>query len=394
MDVAELRELLSSDGLRLLDSLPDYDSTADVVRSVADLRKAGHSAGMVAAVLSQARLRARAVDKFGLFASQMLFTEIGLQQATRLRVAAIHAGRYREAGLRHVADLGCGIGGDALALAALDIEVTAVEQDEVTAAVAAYNLAAWSNVEVVNADVRNFDLAGHDSVYLDPSRRSGGKRLKDPADWSPPLDFAFGLADTFPTGVKVGPGMDRDLLPAGAEAQWVSIDHDVVELGIWFGPLGRDGIGRSALVLNDNGSAELTAATDSVDAEVGELGEYVFEPDGAVIRSRLIGDLVRNLGARMLDHRIAYFTADAARQSPFASCFKVLEKFPYDERQLTRELASRNIGTLEIKKRGVDIDPASLRKRLHLTGEISRTLIVTRVGDDRVALLCERVYSP
>jgi THUMP domain-like len=391
MEVSELRELLSSDGLRLLDSLPAFDSTADVVRSVSDLRKAGHSVGLVAAVLAQARLRARAEDKFGPFAKQMLFTDDGLQQATRLRVAALHAGRYRDAGLRHTADLGCGIGGDALALAALDIEVTAVEKDEVTAAVAAYNLAAWSNVEVVNADVVGFDLAGHDSLYLDPSRRSGTKRLKDPAEWSPPLEFAFGLAKTFPTGIKVAPGMDRDLLPPNAEAQWVSIDHDVVELGLWFGPLARDGILRSALVLGESGSAELTGATDSADAEVGTLGEFIFEPDGAVIRSRLIGDLARNLGASMLDRRIAYFTADTAADSPFASCFRVLETFAYDERQLTRELASRNIGTLEIKKRGVDVDPASLRKRLHLTGDISATLIVTRVGDKRIAVLCERV---
>jgi THUMP domain-like len=321
----------------------------------------------------------------------MLFTEDGLQQATRLRVAALHAGRYRDAGFRHTADLGCGIGGDALALAALDIEVTAVESDEVTAAIAAYNLAAWSNVEVVNANVIGFDLAGHDSVYLDPSRRSGSKRLKDPAEWSPPLEFAFGLAQRFPTGIKVAPGMDRELLPPNAEAQWVSIDHDVVELGLWFGPLARDGVTRSALVLGQNGSAELTAAADSPDAEVGTLGEFIFEPDGAVIRSRLIGDLARNLDARMLDRRIAYFSADAAVDSPFASCFKVLETFAYDERQLTRELASRNIGALEIKKRGVDIDPASLRKRLHLSGEISATLIVTRVGDNRIAVLCERV---
>jgi THUMP domain-like len=388
MEVAELRELLSGDGLRLLDSLPEYDSAADVVRSVADLRKAGHSVGLVAAVLAQSRLRARADDKFGPFARQMLFTEAGLQQATRLRVAALHAGRYRDAGLAHVADLGCGIGGDALALAALDIEVTAVERDEVTAAIAAYNLAAWSNVEVVNADVVGFDLAGHDSVYLDPSRRAGNRRLKDPADWSPPLEFAFGLAAKLPTGIKVAPGMDRDSLPLGAEAQWVSIDHDVVELGLWFGPLARNGVGRSALVLSDSGTAELTAATDSPDAEVGTLGEFLFEPDGAVIRSRLIGDLVRRLGARMLDHRIAYFTADKAAESPFARCFRVIESFPYDERQLTRELASRNIGSLEIKKRGVDVDPASLRKRLHLDGETSATLIVTRVGDRRIAVLC------
>ena len=140
MDRAELVELLSPEGLRLLDGLPEWDSTADIVRTVADLRREGHPPGLVATVLSQSKLRARARAKFGEFASHMLFTEAGLEQATRLKVAALHAGRFARAGVEHVADLGCGIGGDALALAAVDLEVTAVEADEVTAAIAAYNL--------------------------------------------------------------------------------------------------------------------------------------------------------------------------------------------------------------------------------------------------------------
>ncbi len=161
MESLELVELLSPEGLRLLDSLPEYRSSDDVVRSVAQLRKEGHGPGLVAAVLSQSRLRAKAAAKFGPFASRMLFTEAGLEQATRLPVAAQHAGRFQRAGVAWVADLGCGIGADALAIAALDIEVTAVERDEVTAAIAAYNLAPWSNARVEHADVTEFDLSGH-----------------------------------------------------------------------------------------------------------------------------------------------------------------------------------------------------------------------------------------
>jgi SAM-dependent methyltransferase len=390
MEQSELRELFSSDGLRLLDALPAYESTADVVRTVAELRKAGHSPGLVAAVLSQAKLRGRARAKFGPFADRMLFTEAGLEQATRLSVAAQHAGRYQRAGLNWIADLGCGIGADALAIAALEIEVTAVERDEVTAAIAAYNLAPWSNARVENADAETFDLSGVDGIYLDPARRDAKKRLSNPADWTPSLDFAFGLAERLPTGIKLGPGIDRDLIPADAEAQWITIDHDVVELGLWFGPLARDGVRRAALVLGDHGVAELTAPGDSADADLGPLGEYVYEPDGSVIRARLIGDLARQLDARMVSDSIAWMTADAAVQTPFAACFRVLERFPLDERLLKKELAARGIGVLEIKKRGVDIDPAAFRKKLALKGAASATLILTRVAGKRTALLAER----
>lgn len=391
MESTELRELLTADGLRLLNSLPAWNSADDVVRSVADLRKAGHSPVLVAAVLHQSRLRAKAVAKFGPFAERMLFTSAGLEQATRLSVAALHAGRFREAGLSRVADLGSGIGADALAMAAIDLEVTAVELDEVTAALAAYNLAPWSNATVVHDDATGFDLNGFDGAWLDPARRSATKRLNDPADWTPSLDFAFGLADTLPVGVKLGPGIDRDLIPTNCEAQWVSVDHDVVELAVWFGPLAREGVGRAALVLTRDGSFELTARGDSDDVETGQLGGFVYEPDGAVIRARLIGDLGRTLGAHMLNRRIAYLTSNEAVATPFASCFRVIERFAFDEKLLKKELAARDIGVLEIKKRGVDIDPAVLRTRLALRGGASATLIVTRIGEKRVALLAERV---
>jgi hypothetical protein len=391
MEHSELRELLTADGLRLLDSLPQWDSSSDVLRSVTELRKAGHSPVLVAAVLHQSRLRARAVAKFGPFADRMLFTTAGLEQATRLSVAALHAGRFRDAGLRRIADLGSGIGADALAMAAIDLEVTAVELDEVTAALAAYNLAPFESAQVVNDDATAFDLDGFDGAWLDPARRSQGRRLTDPADWTPSLDFAFGLAQRLPVGVKLGPGIDRALIPADCEAQWISVDHEVVELGVWFGPLARQGVARAALVIANGRSAELTAAGDSADVEAGELGQFVYEPDGAVIRARLIGDLGRQIQGRMLDPQIAYLTADEPVATDFASCFRVRETFAFDLRTLKKQLAARNIGVLEIKKRGVDVDPAALRTRLALKGEESATLIVTRIGERRVALLADRV---
>jgi hypothetical protein len=191
--------------------------------------------------------------------------------------------------------------------------------------------------------------------------------------------------------MKLGPGHDRDQIPIDAEAQWVSVEGQVVEMGLWFGALARRGILRSALLLTRDGVHELTAPADSDDAAVGELGQYVYEPDGAVIRARLIGDLARSLNALMLSEGIAYLTADTLAPTPFASAFRVLETLPFDEKKLRLALSERHIGTLEIKKRGVDVDPATLRTRLKLKGPESATLILTRARGHRVALLVERI---
>ncbi|BDZ44981.1 class I SAM-dependent methyltransferase [Naasia aerilata] len=392
----EVLELLSAEGLRLLDSIPPYGSGNDVLRLSADLRRAGHSPALVASVLTQARLRQRAAAKFGEFASRMLFTETGLEQATRLPVAALHAGRFARAGVARVTDLGCGIGGDALAMGALDLEVLAVDRDPVTAAVAAYNLAPFPSVAVDVADAEQVELAPDTAVFLDPARRtaaSGGRRV-GADEWSPSLDFCFQLAASRPTGMKLAPAFDRSRIPADLEAQWVTAGGETVELTLWSGALARPGVLRSAVVLGDGGSAELTGGADSADEPVVPLGRFVHEPAGAVIRARLIGDLARAVGAGMLSPGIAYLTGDTAPDSPFLASFEVEEVLPLDERRIARELRDRGIGRLEIKKRGVDVDPAVFRKRLGLRGDAEATLLLAPVAGRRTAILARRVRQP
>ncbi len=396
MLIDEARELLSLEGLRLLDTIEPYASGADVVRTSSRLRREGHSPALVAAVLTQARLRERAATKFGPFAARMLFTEAALEQSTRLSVAARHAGRFRAAGIASVADLGCGIGGDALALASLDLRVSAVERDEVTAAFAAYNLAPFDNARVTTGDAESADLTGIDGVFLDPARRVAGHNSRTrqaPADWSPSLDFAFGLAEARPVGVKLSPGMERELIPAGVEAQWLTVDGETIELIVWTGPLARPGIGRAALVTGPSGDVELTGAGPSEDPPSGEIGRYIHEPAGSVIRAQLIGSLAERLDATTLEPGIAYLTGDTPSRDGLAGSFEVRELLPVDEKRLAKALRERGIGTLEIKKRGVDVDPALLRRRLGLRGNAAATLILTKQHGKRIAVLADRVPS-
>lgn len=395
MDRAELDALLTPEGLRLVDGASAIDSTDAVASAVSRLRAAGHSPQLVSAVVGQARLRTRARQKFGAFADRMLFTRAGLEQATRLEVGARHAGRFRDAGITRVADLGCGIGGDALALAGIGLDVLAVDADEITAALAAYNLAPFGDsVSVRSGRAEDVDLTGIDAVWLDPARRTAGHgetTRVGAADWSPPLDWVLGLSARLPAGIKLGPAFDRSLIPDHAEAQWISVDGSTIELVVWTGILARPDVRRAALVIRGGQAAELVASGDAPDAPVRGLGAYLHEPEGAVIRARLIGEVARTIGAGMLDQRIAYLTSDAPASSPFVQTFRVREQLPNDIKALGRALRDRGIGTLEIKKRGVDIDPAVLRTKLKPSGAESATLFVTRIGHTRTTLLADRV---
>lgn len=398
MEMSELQSLLTREGLALLDEIGPIASAAEVARAVSRLRAAGHSPDLVSAVVGQASLRVRARAKFGDFAERMLFTRAGLEQATRLNVATLHAVRMRQAGIERVADLGCGIGGDALAFAGAGITVQAVDADEVTAAIAAYNLALFADDATVRkglAEDWTLEQAeARTAVWLDPARRTAGHsetRRTAASDWSPSLDWCFDLAARVPTGIKLGPGLDRDLIPDDVEAQWVSADGSVVELVLWSGALAREGVRRAALVVRDGGTHELTAPADAEDAPVRELGAFLHEPDGAVIRARLIGEAARMLDAGMLDEQIAYLTGDAALTSPFVQSFRVRETMPAHVKTINAALRANDIGRLEIKKRGMDVDPAAFRRKLTLKGSQEATLILTRTPTGRVAILADRV---
>jgi SAM-dependent methyltransferase len=402
MERQDFVELMTPQGQALLGSV-DYESKTDVVKMVSRLRAEGHAPALVAAVLTQAKLRHRARAKFGEFAQRMLFTEPGLEQASRLLVAALHANRFRQAGITKIADLGCGIGAESLAMASIDLEVSAFDIDELTAAVATYNLLPFENAKVELADVTKLDLTKFDGLFFDPARRelTGAARAQavrkfDPASFSPNFDWVVEQCvqhvdgTNRAAGIKVGPGHPHEGIPEQAEAQWVSIDGDLVELGLWFGAAARPGVKRAALLIDATGKHEiLSELGEQEHAPLGELQDFVYEPDNAVVRSHLIGELAKDLSLHSFSAGIAYLTSAEQIVSPWLKGYRVLENLTFDRKKLKARLRELNIGVLEIKKRGADIVPEQLRKELALKGSESATLIVTRVGEAHRVLICQ-----
>jgi hypothetical protein len=408
-----LAALLTPQGLELLSQHEPGEASNDeaAMRLTLALRKAGHAPELTAAVVHQLGLRHKGEAKFGPFAREMFLTRPGLEQATRLPVAALHARRFAQAGVDHVADLGCGIGADSLALASLDLAVTSVEADETTAAVATLNLMPFPRSRVVHGFAEEASLEGIDGVWLDPARRdeesSGTRRLFDPEAFTPPLSFVTSLAARgLAVGVKLGPALPHDAVPEGVEAQWLSDRGDVVEATLWFNALARPGVLRAAAVMGQAGLVELTADTGfpGIDPEAARLegsglpapGEYLHEPDGAVIRAGLVADLAERLGAQALDPHLAYLRSATPSPDALATSYRVIGELPLKTKALRAWAKSNQVTTLTIKKRGVDIDPAQLRREIFagrgkLKGGRAATLILARVGERRVALEVEPV---
>ena len=384
MDVTTLERLLAPEGQ---DLLAEVEARAGVESDLAlgtRLRRS-HSAELVAAALTQHELRTKANSKFGDDAARMYYSHDALEQATRATVARTRARRLKAAGVTAVVDLGCGIGGDLVAFARAGLRVRGVERDPVRAAIARANLRALGlDGEVVEADLADVQPMSDEVPFLDPARRDGHGRVFDPASMTPSWDVVSRYL-VQPAVVKTLPGFPHSLLPEGVEAQWVSDGGDLVEACLW-GP-GLATAPRRATALPSG--AEIIGFGEP--GEVGEVGGWLHEPDDAVIRAGLVGELASRMGGRLVDAHLAYVTTDEKSSDPLARSFHVVEELPYREKPMRAALAAHDVGTLTVKKRGVDVVPEQLVKRLKLKGNRSATVILARIDDGARAFLVERL---
>ncbi|MFC7492871.1 MULTISPECIES: THUMP-like domain-containing protein [unclassified Nocardioides] len=382
MDLDAFRWLLTDDGqLLLAEAIAAGD---DSLATQTRLRRTAEPAH-VAAALTQATLRVRAREKLGDLADRMYFTPDGLEQATRLRVAEHRAARVVASSATTLIDLGCGIGGDLVAAARAGLVCAGIDLDPVRVEVARANLAALDLPGAVQvADATTIDTTPFDVAFADPARRGARGRTFDVDGWTPPWSFVERLL-TRDSCVKVAPGVPHELLPPGIEAEWVSDHGEVKEAALWSGRLATTD--RRATVIAGGGLASLTSEDDPGGAPVRSFGEFLYEPDGAVIRAGLVTAVAAGVQGGLIDEHIAYVTSDASFRTPFARGYRVLEELPYREKQLRAALRERGVGRLTIKKRGVDVVPDQLRKRLDLSGDSEATIVLTRAAGHGIALL-------
>ncbi|MGJ3507833.1 class I SAM-dependent methyltransferase [Enemella sp. A6] len=374
-----LAEAINSGAIELAMAQADPDSVA----AATTLRKR-FTPEVAAIALTQAGLRRRAATKFGAAADAWLFTPDGLEQATRPEVAAHRAARLAASGVRRVIDLGCGIGADAHAFAEAGLDVVAVERDSLTAEVARHNLTPLG-VEVVQAEAEAVagELVGRPgtAAFCDPARRGARGRTWDVSQFTPPWKFVAGLLEG-PAVLKLGPGVPSEFIAPEVEAVFVSHHGDLVEAAIWSSAL-TERPGRAAELLTRDGAVHRMDARPApvrVNPEVPEPGQVILEPDPAVLRAGATDALAEDLGLQRVADRVGYLIGDRSPATPFARGFEVLEVLPYREKDLRARLRAGEVGVLEIKKRGLEVDPARLRRELlgkKGYGKASATLLLT-----------------
>jgi hypothetical protein len=389
MDVATFDRLLGPTGRSALAAARELQPTEARYPACFDRLRKHFPPELARAALDTVMLREKARAKFAR-ADEMFFTREALEMASAEPVARYRAERFASFGT--VADLCCGIGGDAIGLASAGLAVVAVDRVPLRVRMAEANLAVYGlSGRFVCADALEADLSDCAAAFADPGRRRDGRRTLSLHESEPPVSALVGrFPDGFPLGVKVAPGFPKGEL-AGLDAgpEFVSLGGELKECALWFGPLRFAGVRATVLPGPHTLAGDPTAAAD-----VGPVWAYLYDPDPAVTRAGLVGELGHRLAARQIDARIAFLTSDAFTPTPFASAYRVEEVLPFRVKQVGEWLKARGVGRVTVVKRGSPVDADDLVAKWKLRGDGHRAVILTRALDRPVAIIGERQSSP
>ncbi len=396
MDLDTLAWLQSPPGRGLLAELAQRPlGEHNLLGELTRLRRS-YPAELAGAAVELALLRRRAAAKFPA-AARMFFSREALEQASAAPVAAQRAARLAGADeVGHVADLCCGVGGDALAMAAAGLQVLAVDRDELRLAMAEANAQALGMAERIRTlrrDLLAEEPPAAGAIFCDPGRRAGGRRRFHVEEYEPPLSRILAWRARTPAlALKLAPGVDVAELPADAELEFVSLDGELKEAALWCGPLAR--VARRATVLRKGADGQtlthmMTSGPGAPSSSfILHPSSFLYEPDPAVIRAGLVAELAAQIGAAQIDPQIAYLTSDELVATPFARAWPVIAWQPFGLKRLRASLRELGAGPVTVKKRGSPMDTDALARQLSGGGPRPLVVALTRQLDAPIAIIC------
>ncbi len=373
-----------------------------------DLRRIRNRVGMEQArwLMEFAAVLPKAQEKFGL--GLWLGTRRSVQQSTDLVTASYKASRFPRGA--EIYDICCGIGGDARALRQRG-PVVAIDNDAAIAVMAAANLgqpdsppgssgptACPTVVLCQTADDWSPSTASA-FLHIDPDRRPTGKRTTDPHHYQPGLETLDRLIElSAGVAVKLAPGA---VLPATwqgrCEQEWISYRGSVRQQVAWFGSLANSTGAelRTATAIGDDvqqvtfRSADWQASPSSAD----RVGDLIIDFDPAIRAAGLSAAFAIANDWQALGEPSGFFTGDSLPDESLAVGYEVLWSGGADLKQIKRAATQLSRRLLEIKVRGSEHRPESLRKKLaskQTRTASEATLLIGRNRSSTYAVIAQR----
>ncbi|HET6911554.1 MAG TPA: hypothetical protein VFH54_19675, partial [Mycobacteriales bacterium] len=255
-----------------------------------------------------------------------------------------------------------------------------IDRDETHAICAANN----SGAATVVADVRDVRVDAAAAVFVDPSRRDDTAR----GGSEPPLAWCMSLPASR-VAVKTAPGVDLRAVGTGWEVEFVAEGRDLKEACLW--SPGWATVARRATVLP---TGESLVGSGNGRAEVRPPGAFVLDPSPAVTRAGLVAELAATVRGWQADPKIAFLYADSTTATAFGRWLRVEASMPFALKPLAAELRRLDVGSLDLRRRGLAGDVAELGRRLRpkqspgSTQSRRATVLLTRVVNRPWAFIC------
>ena len=274
-------------------------------------------------------------------------------------------GRYRAGRLKCsvLADISCGIGGQAVCFAEECNRVYGVDIDGERLECARRNAGVYGvdNITFIEGDALSpqvvEQVADADVIFSDPARPAEEDvRQTDSLRPGIPMVMEAYRDVTGSFAFEAPPQMPPERIDFNCEREYLGVDGQLNRLTLYFGPLKR--CERSAVVLKGDRHYRLESgvAAPVVIQEVDETRVYAFEPDPAVVKAGLLGELAGGLGGKVelvrIDARRSLLTSDVLLESLFFKHrYRVLDRVPLDCGKINRSLMGYGMGKAVIRFR-------------------------------------------
>ncbi len=250
-------------------------------------------------------------------------------------------------------------------------------------------------MEVVRAQVERIRCPTSWLVHIDPDRRQENRRrnvLAICSDYSPGLGFLQALPGRVQGGaIKLSPA--SDFLSHFGE---VDCELEVISLGGEVQGSHRLVRSRSQAVAGARPRLPENVSWTDQDGPrhpfvpIASPLAWVFDPDPALGRSGLLDSFAAANGLARCAPGIDFLTGPEPIDSPFLACFEVEEVLPLDLKTPGKVVNAKKLGPLEIKTKGTNLRPETLRSQWKPRGPHPATLLLMGGRGNSRAILARR----
>ncbi|NTV07155.1 MAG: hypothetical protein HGA81_00910 [Chlorobium limicola] len=370
----ELHSLLLPENLNLLEEHGSDDPSSFA------LRFQGRADIPARAIAEQLDCRRRALKKLPVLSQKgLLYTAPALEQSSGEAAATYKASLM---GGERLIDLTGGLGIDAVFFSRVFRNVVYCERDPLLAELAAYNFRRLgvSNVEICQGDslamLHSFSDDHFDWMYVDPSRREGGRRSVGLSAASPDVAASHDLLlrKAAKVMVKASPalelsGIERQL-PSISAIHVVSVGGECREtlLLLERTPARQGPIARKAVLLDTTAGEwrEIAGTGWESRSPAVPVQAFFYEPGPAIIKSALTARLSEVYGFDYVSNTVDYLTSNRFVEGFPGRTFRVVASDRYKPKTFRSFLQRHGIRGAAIQRRDFPLSPEEIRRKFRL----------------------------